>query len=327
MKKSKCIIFIMFIIVLLIPITVFATNENLQLVKTENDYIIYIKGIEEVEFDFAISNKENATEIELDYVNSIEDEEKNQVAFLTIDKYNNELKVNGKSYIYLKTIDGVRCKELDFEDLFDKTKMEEVEKTTYRIGTKVITDIIEQDEEVNGVKTKTTVGGLEITDSKEAEYFYSITKLPISKYSELMELAEKINKEYNKINMYSRIELAKQFYKLYTELIIEQNWIKVENLTIMQPNDAQTGEQYVVYIKKVTNNGEETIDVKLMTSYRKDEEEKIPARTETKVVQETAKLPITGDSFILFALLGTIILITIIVFIRIKKLENKKKKD
>jgi len=324
-KNISIIVAIMFV-ALLIPITAFAANENIQIVKTEKDYLIYIKGLQEKEFDFALSNKENATEIELNYINPIEDEEKNKVAFVTLDKYNNELKLNEKNHIYIKTDEGTECKELEFEDAFDKSKMQEVEKTTYRIETKVITDIIERDEEVNGVKIKTTVGGLEITDSKEAEYFYSNTKLPVNKYSELMGLVEKINKEYNEMDMYSRIEIAKQFYNLYTELAKEQKWAKVDNLTIMQPNDAQTGEQYVVYLKKVEKDGGETIDVKLMTSYREDEEEKLPARTETKVVQETAKLPITGDSFILFALLGTIILIAIIVFIRIKKLESKKEK-
>ena len=271
MKKIRkiSIVIAMIIIAILMPITIFAANEDIQIVKTEKDFLIYIKGLQEKEFDFAISNKENATELELDYINAIEDEEKNKVAFVTLEKYNNELKLNEKNYLYVKIAEEVKCKELNFEDAFDKTKMEEVERTTYRIKTKVITDIIEQDEEVNGVKIKTTVGGLEITDLKEAEYFYSYTKLPVNKYSELMGLVEKINKEYNEMDMYSRIDTAKQFYNLYTELAKEQKWIKVENLTIMQPNEAQDGEQYVVYIKKVDKDESETIDVKLMTSYRK----------------------------------------------------------
>ncbi|MCF0124413.1 MAG: LPXTG cell wall anchor domain-containing protein, partial [Clostridia bacterium] len=68
------------------------------------------------------------------------------------------------------------------------------------------------------------------------------------------------------------------------------------------------------------------IDVKLITSYRVDEEEKIPAKTETVTVKETTKLPITGDSLILFAILGAIILIAIVVFIRMKKLAGKENK-
>ena len=63
-----------------------------------------------------------------------------------------------------------------------------------------------------------------------------------------------------------------------------------------------------------------------MTSYREDEEEKIPGKTETKIVQETAKLPITGDSIILFAILAVIVLALILIFVRMKKLQNKEEK-
>ena len=94
----------------------------------------------------------------------------------------------------------------------------------------------------------------------------------------------------------------------------------------MQPDDAQKGEQYVVYLKEVNGNQEEITDVRIMTSYREYEEEKIPGRTETKIVKETAKLPITGESIILFVILAAILFVAIIVFVRMKKLQNKEEK-
>ena len=331
MKKFKVkltgVIIALIIIALLIPTKVLgAANEDLQIVKAEQDYIIYVKDLAKTEFDFAISEKPDADDIDLNYIKSVEDEDGNQVAFVTLEKYDNELKNNANNYIYIKTAEGVECKEINFEDAFDKEKMAEVETSTKRIATELVTDIVEKDEEVDGVKVKVTVGGLKITDSDKATYYYSMTKLPADTYTELMELAEKINAEYNTMDMYTRIETAKQFYNLYHELEAQQNWVEVENMTIMQPNDAQKGEQYVVYLKKVDENGTETVDVKLMTSYREDEEEKIPGRTETRVVQETAKLPITGDSIILFVILAVIILVAIIVFIRMRKLQNKESK-
>ena len=331
MKKFKVkltgVIIALIIIALLIPTKVLgAANEDLQIVKAEQDYIIYAKDLAKTEFDFAISEKPDADDIDLNYIKSVEDEDGNQVAFVTLEKYDNELKNNANNYIYIKTAEGVECKEINFEDAFDKEKMAEVETSTKRIATELVTDIVEKDEEVDGVKVKVTVGGLKITDSDKATYYYSMTKLPADTYTELMELAEKINAEYNTMDMYTRIETAKQFYNLYHELEAQQNWVEVENMTIMQPNDAQKGEQYVVYLKKVDENGTETVDVKLMTSYREDEEEKIPGRTETRVVQETAKLPITGDSIILFIILAVIILVAIIVFIRMRKLQNKESK-
>lgn len=324
--KLTGVVIALIIVALLIPTKVLGADEELQIVKTEQDYIIYVKDLAETEFDFAISDKDNATEMELNYINSVEDEEGNQIAFVTQTKYNNELSTNAHNYLYVKTTEGVEIKEINFEDAFDKAKMEEVETTTKRIETEVVTDIIEKDEEVEGVKVKVTVGGLKIIDTDQATYYYASTKLPAEKYTELMELAEQINSSYNEMDMYERIKTAKQFYNLYNELKGLQNWLEVENMTIMQPNDAQKGEQYVVYLKKLDEDGNETIDVKLMTSYREDEEEKIPGKTETRVVKETAKLPITGDSIILFVVLAAIVIIAIIVFIRMKKLQNKENK-
>ena len=324
--KLTGVVIALIIIALLIPTKVLGANEELQIVKTEQDYIIYVKDLAKTEFDFAISDKDNATEMELNYINSVEDEEGNQVAFVTQTKYNNELSTNAHNYLYIKTTEGVEIKEINFDDAFDKAKMEEVETTTKRMETEVVTDIIEKDEEVEGVKVKVTVGGLKIIDTDQATYYYASTKLPAEKYTELMELAEQINSSYNEMDMYERIETAKQFYNLYNELKESQNWVEVENMTVMQPNDAQKDEQYVVYLKKLDEDGNETIDVKLMTSYREDEEEKIPGKTETRVVKETAKLPITGDSIILFVVLAAIVIIAIIVFIRMKKLQNKENK-
>ena len=324
--KLTGVVIALIIIALLIPTKVLGANEELQIVKTEQDYIIYVKDLAKTEFDFAISDKDNATEMELNYINSVEDEEGNQVAFVTQTKYNNELSTNAHNYLYIKTTEGVEIKEINFDDAFDKAKMEEVETTTKRMETEVVTDIIEKDEEVEGVKVKVTVGGLKIIDTDQATYYYASTKVPAEKYTELMELAEQINSSYNEMDMYERIKTAKQFYNLYNELKGLQNWLEVENMTIMQPNDAQKGEQYVVYLKKLDEDGNETIDVKLMTSYREDEEEKIPGKTETRVVKETAKLPITGDSIILFVVLAAIVIIAIIVFIRMKKLQNKENK-
>ena len=127
--------------------------------------------------------------------------------------------------------------------------------------------------------------------------------------------------------MYSKIELTKQFYNLDETLANQQEWREVSDYTIMQPNDAQKGEQYVVYIKEVDENQNEIVDVKFMTSYREDEEEKIPGRTENKIVKETTKLPITGDSMVLFVILLAIIVVIVVVLVRMKKMKNQEDRN
>ena len=126
--------------------------------------------------------------------------------------------------------------------------------------------------------------------------------------------------------MYSKIEFIKEFNKKYNSLLASaDNWKTVENMEIRQPADAQKDEEYVVFLRKISNDGSIIDDVKFLKSYRVDEEEKIPGRTEIKTVKETAKLPITGDSLILFSVLGIAVIALIIVFVRMKKLQNKGK--
>lgn len=336
MEKLKAnllggIITLMVSLGLIIMIPGYASGEDAKLqtqtVHTNTgDYIIYVEGLVNKKFEFAISDKLDATEEELHYI-SVKDEDGNNVAIISEEKYK-EIKDNEKTYLYIKTENATEASkvEINLEKAFNQDMMEEVEKTTTRIKTEIVTDIVKQNEEVNGVKITVTVGGLKILDESEADFYYASTKLPEEKYTELSEIANKLDTDYNKMDMYTKIKTAKEFYNLYTELLTKQNWVEVKDMSIMQPEDAQKGDQYVVYLKKVDNEKNETIDVKIMTSYREDEEEKIPGRTETKVVQETAKLPITGDSIVLFVILAVIILVAIIVFVRMKKLQNKEAK-
>lgn len=308
---------------IIFPIQVLGANENLQIVQTnEGRYIIYIKDLADTKFEFAIT--QNPEEIDIDFQQSEIDGEGNQVVFITKEKYN-EIKEN-ENYLFIRK-DGeivIKGQKLDFSEIFTTKQMQEVEQTTKRIITEVKSDIIERDEEVDGVKVKVTVGGLKIIGNEDSTYYYASTKLPSEQYSTLKELADKINEEYEKMDMYSRIELAKQFYDLYETLSQEQNWQEVKDFTVMQPSDAKKDEQYIVYLKEVDANQNEKIDVKFMTSYREENEEKIPGRTETKIVQETAKLPITGDSMILFVIVAVILVVAILVFIRMKRLQEQK---
>lgn len=329
MKKNqvKLVVFMIAILamLLLLPIQVFGTNEEMQIVKTDDEaYMIYIKELQNTSFEFAIMQNLDTKEIDKNYMQSVEDDNGNQVAFISNEKYE-EIK-GQNNYLFVKK-DGklvIEGKELDFSQAFTKQSMEEVELTSKKIETQLVTDIIEKDEEVNGVKVKITVGGLKINAKENSNYYYAITKLPSDKYDTLKELADKINTDYEKIDMYSKIELTKQFYSLYKDLATEQDWQQVNNYTIIQPSDSKKDEQYIVYIKEVNENQNETIDVKFMTSYREDEEEKIPGRTEQKIVKETTKLPITGDSIALFVILAVLVIGAVIVFIKIKKLQNAK---
>lgn len=329
MKKIqlKLVLFIIaiFSILFLFQIQVLATNEEIQIVKTNGeDYVIYIKDLQDSLFEFAITQNSNIEEIDRNYLKSVKDDNGNQVAFISNEK-NKELD-GTKRYLFVKKdgnqiIDGI---ELDLDNAFLQNSIKDVELTSKKIQTQLVTNIIEKDENINGVNLKTMVGGLKIIANENSQYYYSTIKLPSDRYSDLKELADQINMNYEKMDMYSKIELAKEFYGLYQLLAGEQDWKPVSDYTIIQPSDAQKGDQYIVYIKEIDKDKGEVVDVKFMTSYREDEEEKIPGKTENRIVKETTKLPITGDSMILFVVLFAGIIVSGIVFVRIRKLQKQE---
>lgn len=326
MKRFKIKIMTMALLVvmiaLIIPVNAFAANsesENLQIVKTAEDYIIYVKGLLNTKFFYAIGENDE----DLDYTIARTDDKENKIASVTEE-------ANGKN-LYIKTKDEegnekITSTKLNLTEAFDEEKMKEVEKTTKRITTTPKEEMNVRKEVVDGKERTITTGGLEIEG--EGTYYYTRTKLPAtdSRYDELMTLAKILNNEnYNKLDRYAMIETEKNFYDLYTELKAEQKWNKVEDKKILQPEESKTGDEYVVFIKEVDSEGKEVVDAKFMIAKRV-EDEGVATTEEVKEVKRTSKLPITGDSIVLFVILAVIVLALILIFVRMKKLQNKETK-
>ena len=322
---------VLFMIIMLVPMIVLAvTNENIQIISNTDEqdnkeYIVYIQELMQTNFASAISNSEDASEDSLQFVTA-RDGEGNYVAQIK------EEAVTGEStYLYVKyNQDGEEKTDvlpLDLSKSLDKTDMEYVENTTKRIGTETVEKLEEINEEINGVQTTLTVGGLRITDTDNATYEYQLTKVTDNTpYSRLVELADELNSEnYDQKDMYSKIQLTSEFYTLYNQLIERATWEAVVDNEIRQPSDAVEGDQYVVFIRKTAEDGTVTTDAKLMVSKITPYEEREDLQ-ETRVVQETAKLPITGDSIILFVALAMVVIALIIVFAKMKKLDKKEDK-
>ena len=320
---------VLFMIIMLVPMIVLAvTNENIQIISNTDEqdnkeYIVYIQELMQTNFASAISNSEDASEDSLQFVTA-RDGEGNYVAQIK------EEAVTGEStHLYVKyNQDGEEKTDvlpLDLSKSLDKTDMEYVENTTKRIGTETVSDLVEINEEINGVQTTLTVGGLRITDTDNATYQYQLMKVNEgTQYSRLVELADELNSEnYAQKDMYSKIQLTSEFYNLYNQLIERATWEAVVNNEIRQPRDAIEGDQYVVFIRKIAEDGSVTTDAKLMLSELVERDDQ---SSETRTVQETAKLPITGDSIVLFVALAIVVIALIIVFARMKKLNKKEDK-
>lgn len=314
------------LLITLFPIKILAvetTNANLEIVQTnENKYIIYIQDLQKTEFTYAIATTKTPKENELKYIYSTKDKGENQVAL--IDNTVCDLNKNKKVYLWVKKAENqiISAKEINLETAVKKSQIEEVENTTKRIKTEIISDLLEEEKtDEQGVKITVKVGGIQIKDEEDAKYFYQIISA-VDENEELMTLAEKLKNEYNDANMYEKIKMSTEFYQKYQTLISKANWQSVENMQIKQPKTATENSKYIVFIKKVKNNAE-TYDVQFLTS---KEEQNPTYEREKKIVQETTKLPITGDSIVLLVAGVIVISAMIFVFIRMKKLKNKNRK-
>lgn len=319
---------VLFIMIMLVPMIVLAvTNENVQIISNTDEqgnteYIVYIQELMQTNFASAVSNSASTPEQDLDFVTA-RDGEGNYVAQIDANAVTGDT-----TYLYVK-YDGqesTEVLELDLSNALDKTDMEYVENTTERIGTEIVRDLVEiNEEQINGVITTTTVGGLRITDTDNATYEYQLTKVTDNTpYSRLVELADELNSEnYDQKDMYSKIQLTSEFYTLYNQLMEGATWTAVTDNEIRQPSDAIEGDQYVVLIRKTAEDGAITTDAKLMVSALVERDDQ---GSETRTVQETARLPITGDSIVLFVALAMVVIALIIVFVRMKKLNKKEDK-
>lgn len=331
-KKLAILLIALLTIVTLMPLSkVFAANEGVQLVKATNgNIVIYVNGLEKNDFAYALSNKEGATEGKLTYKKSVLDsensEEANYVAVVTP----KELSQNGYLYVKKNGEDVANTIQInaDVNNMFTQEQMSLVENTTKRIATEVITDSNSREETVNEIKYTYTVGGLKITDDQTATYSYVMVKLPADGYTNLQNLANELN--INDKTVCDRIQLAKNFYNQYQALLdnanAENSWKAVENMQILQNEDYENNENYVVLLKKVATDGTTTYDAKFMNTKFTNTETVIPASTQEVKKQETSKLPITGDSIALFVILAALIIMAIFVYVRMKKANKKADK-
>lgn len=326
-----------FLFIAVIPIVVFATNdEKVSVVNSaESEYIIYIKGYtdEDAEFKYAFTNNENPEEMDLSYINSVSDLSGNQAAFLDAATYD-KLKSN-TIYMWAKDNEGNLILEgiqLDLENSLTKEDINTVETVTKRIDVEIATskdatnstDPV-REEDVEGVKETSKAGYIKITDNKNATYYYQRIELPSSaEYNRLMELAEEIESKYDAMDMYEKVQIASEFNSLYTKLVSVNNWQEVENMEVKQPESSIQGEglgnKYIVFLKKVSKDGETTIDAQFLQEYYDYEPN---TKIEKIITQETTRLPITYDSIALIVILAIIVIAIIVVFIRMKKLNKK----
>ena len=330
---------LLFIAVL--PIVVFATNEDVSIVSTINneakqEYTIYIKGISTQNFKYAFTNLENADPngIDLSYINSNPDLGGNQAAVLDAATYEKLSGESSKIYMWAKVKDQngnddfiLENIQLDLSKALAEESLEQIETLTSRIEVEIADS--EEDtttvrnETIDGVEEVANVGYVKILEDEDATYYYERTKLPSSEeHNKLKTLAEQAQTEYNEMDMYEKIQFATELNEIFTIVTNNANWQEVEDMIIKQDEESKKGDEYIVLLKKVSKterNNVTTLDVQFLTA---EENYKPNIIIEEVVTQETTKLPITYDSIALFVALGIVVVLIVAVFFRMKKLSK-----
>lgn len=336
----------LFLFIAIIPIAVFAVNEDISIVATTNsentqEYTIYIKGISTQKFKYAFTNIENADPegMDLNYINSTQDLGGNQAAFLNAETYEELSKNNQTIYMWAKIKDEegkekliLKNTNLDLNKILTHEILEQVETLTQKINVEIAENQEDtttiKNEKIDGVDIVTNVGYIKIKDGdKNAKHYYEMVKLPSTdEYNQLNILANQLKDEYDDKEMYEKIKIATEFNKAFEKVTSQAKWQEVKDLTIKQPEDSKKDDQYIILLKKVSKEDKkesETLDVQFLTA---DETEKENVEIEKVITKETTTLPITYDSIVLFVVLGIIVFLVIIIAIRIKKLSKPNEK-
>lgn len=325
---QKLLLFFIVVTILLfiIPTLAKATTENLLILeKASNEYLIYCEEVMNKEFEFAFSTNEKELNEDLIFYSSAKDTNattQKNIAYIDAKIYSQYFADNTLStYLWIKVGEDyiVNCKKIELNNAIDEEMLNLVNTSTKRIevdtkGKDVTTETIE------GVVTTVTKGKIDIKDDEASKYYYQIIGLPMNEdYTKLFDLADEIAKLDENTDIYNKLELSKEFYNLYTKLVpnvSEKEWVEVEEMQILQPQDSKNGEKYIVWI----NKDNKVTDVQFLTSYEDYEQEIVK---EQVVIKETSKLPVTYDSITLIVIFALII-VAIVILIVLRRKYNKK---
>lgn len=315
------IIAILFISIFGMIYTVNGANENIQILKKSgNKYLIYISGHMNLQFEFAFSNDQGANKETLGYKSSILDStsEENNVAYIDNSLYSAYF--SGKTYLWARDLSGkyfAEGVEIDLSKAIEESNVNLINNLTkiIKVDTK---NTITTSEVVNEVKVTKTVGKVDVLE--EGTTYYQLVKLPASEeHNEFMKTAEKIANDKIENNMYAKLEVANKFSNYYNKLVPnvdDAKWIKVNNNTILQPEESHDGEQYILWLK-TEKNGENKIDVQFLRCFEDYKPEVISEKI-------TTKLPVAYDNPILFIILAVLVVALVVVLILRNKTEKIK---
>ena len=310
LKLTSIILLILFTLTMM-PTLVKAADESEGIILEKSDQkIIYIKGMESTEFKYAFSNEDNSSDVS--YTTASKDTNGEYVAYIDgTETY---------KYMFIAQGDKTETVELDTFKSITEEEIKEVENLTkiINVSTDESTTKVSQNDGTTVTKTR---GKIVVKD--DGTYEYQLIKLTNKTAKELYDQLSTLS---NAEKMYDKLLAEIKIRDDYAKLLKDASWKDAKNKEILEPENAQDGEKYVVLIREVKDSKTVRTDVQFMTCGREDAEgvEKTE-KEEEKTVTKKTKLPVTGENLALYISLGVIILAIIFVAIKMKKSKKEDK--
>ena len=323
MKKTKFKILLALVIISIftigMPIIAYGANENAVIVKQSDDeFLIYLKGLLNEDFEFAFSNDKNVTPDETEFISFAKDTANGANNIAYVDKSSVGKFVN-KTYLWVKTNEQMKISglEIDINDNITKIELENMSK----VSTIIPVTLEEKDLEARKVTdattgdkyTLTTRVGVAVLQKDILNGKYQLIKEKSSReYENLYSLADLLQKnEFT--DKYTKIKASKEFLDLATKLhseLKEENWKTVSEKMVYQPEDTKTGDKFILWLK-----GDKIEDVHFLESKM----EETP-----KYEKEKTILPYTFDDNTILIVLAIVVVAIAVVIVRIMILKKKE---
>ena len=316
------------ILALVIPTKIFAATQSVAIVKIEDDYSIYIDGLENKDFKFSFTNQKPESDNPGDS-NLIANWEDNNGVHIACLESTSEIDLNEKVYMIIEADGETSVTELDLENAIDKTEMANIEALTTIISVDTNQTTTTSDNE-NGVATTQTVGQVDITESSEYnyedyEYKYQLIKIDGTESEtakQLSDLVDSLQTSYSTLSTYNKILKTKEIRDLYNSLKDEASMSDVKDYVIYQPEDSKEGDKYLVLLQQLSGGRVVREDIQFLVCTEGHQQEVVK---EVKEIKKATALPRTFDSIILLVVLAVIVIIAIAVILRVKKLSKNEK--
>ena len=323
LSKNAVLAVLVIAIMLLLQFPVLAAEENTTIIQTsEDEYLIYEDEFTNESFKFAYSKDKDIEETELNFINSLQDNDGNNVAYVDNEIFNSYFLDSNIAYMWIESSENniSNAIEIDLSKAITQEELDFVANTTKRISVTLGAEAPDV-ENVDGVEYTTTVDNMQINPVDGYTYEYVIVRQnENSEVARFIAMSKEIAAINENLNSYENIKKLDEFYTLYNSLIPTE-WQEVTNNTIYQPEDSAEGEEYVVWLKGTNAEGEEIVDVQFMTCTREEEKEYVPEVIEQKT---TVKLPVTFDTTITLLIVLGVIIVAIVVLVIVKKKLSKK---